>query len=222
MGSGTELHIHKNTTCLLFWGCYQGTRPTDLHVYLRAKWSSLKALGCPVLQVHFGIRPFAKLSPAVSPTKSSFLEDPHLCICITAWLTNLVSGALAGVLPIHRLPVVTPQTSFNRTCHCSISGGQATGCSSSLDELLPCDEGWAVKWQWFPSSLTCIASLDSVGSLCLPLGRKVLSLVTEETLPSGVLNVCIHFYLWHTGNKAFIFCSEEQIVPLECWRANKI
>lgn len=70
-GKQPELHIHKNTTCLLFWGCHQGTRPTDLHVYLEAKGGSLRALWCPVLQLLFCIRPFAKLSPAVSPTKSS-------------------------------------------------------------------------------------------------------------------------------------------------------
>lgn len=191
-------------------------------MYLKAKWSSLRALGCPVLQLYFGIRPFAKLSPAMSLTKGS-LNPPswRTTSCITTQLTHLVSGALAGVVPIGRLPVVTPQTSSNRTCHCCICGGQTSGCSSSLDEL-PCDEGCTVKWQWFPSSLTCIASLGSVGSLCLPLDRKMLSLVTEETLPFGVLNVYIHFCLWHPGNKAFIFHSEEQIVPLECWRANKI
>lgn len=141
----------------------------------------------------------------------------RLCICITTRLTHLVSHALAGVEPICRLQVVTPQTSFDRTCYCSICGGQASGCSSSLGELLPCDEGCTIKWQWFPSSLTCIASLGSVGSLCLPLCRKMLALVTEETLPFGVLNVCVHFCLWHTGNKAFIFHSEEQVAPLECW-----
>lgn len=148
-------------------------------------------------------------------SESFFLEDHQLCICITTQLTYLVSGALAGMVPMCRLPVVAPQTSFNRTRHCSIRGEQTTGCSSSLDELLPCDERCTVKWQWFPSSLLCIAGLGSVGSLCLPLGGKMLSLVTEETLPFGV---CIHFCLWHTGNEAFIICSEEQIVPLECWR----
>lgn len=63
------------------------TRPTDLHVYVEAKGRSLRALGCPVVQLHFYIRPFAKLSPALSPTESSLnppswrttLEAVHLC-----------------------------------------------------------------------------------------------------------------------------------------------
>lgn len=175
-----------------------------------------------MLQLHFYIRPFAKLSLALSPTESS-LNPPSWRTTLEAVhrLTHLVSHALAGVELIYGLQVVTPQTSFVRTCHCSICGGQTTGCSSSLGELPPCDEGCSIKWQWFPSSLTCIASLGSVGSLCLPLGRKMLSLVTEETLPFGVLNVCVHFCPWHTGNKVFIFHSEEQVVPPECWRARK-
>lgn len=161
-------------------------------------------------------------APHQKLSESSFLEDHQLCICITTRLTHPVSGALAGAVPTCRLPIVIPQTSFNRTCQCSICAGQTAVCSSCFDELLPCDEGCTVKWQWFPLSLTCIAGLCHVGCLCLPLGRKMLSLVTEETQPFGVLNVCIHFCLWLTGHKAFVFCSEEQIVPLECWKANKI
>lgn len=147
--------------------------PDLYHVYLKAKWSSLRALGCPVLQLYFCIRPFAKLSPAVSLTKGS-LNPPswRTTSCITTQLTHLVSGALDGVVPICRLPVVTPQTSSNRTCHCCICGGQTSGCSSSLDELLPCDEECTVNDSDFPAASPVLLAWVVLGlCACLLTGR---------------------------------------------------
>lgn len=70
-GENNLICTYTKTPCLLFWGCHQRARPTNLYVYLKAKLNSMRALGCPVLQLCFCIRPFAKLSPAVFLTKGS-------------------------------------------------------------------------------------------------------------------------------------------------------
>lgn len=87
----------------------------------------------------------------------------------------------------------------------------------SLANLLPVVGDTASSDSHFPGSLTCVDSLDGavreVFGLCACLlagGCSVL--VMEEMLPSETLecmNLCVHFCLWHTGNKAFYFPSEE-------------
>lgn len=131
----------------------------------------------------------------------------------TANPLGLVSCALVRVEPLCRLPIMTPQTSFDRTCHCSMCDGERTGCLSFLGEPPPCDGGRTIKRQWFSRHPHLCwqfgwCCLRGIGSLCLPVGRRMLSLGNggdTSTWSSECLVLCVHFCRRHTGNKAFIF-----------------
>lgn len=128
------------------------TRPTDLHDYVEARGSSLRTLRCPVFQLHFRRISLANLSPAVPPKKALWILLGELQVVqLYKGMANLLSfvcSALVRVEPICRLPKMTPQTSFDRTCYCGMCDGERTGCSSFLGEPPPCDGGHTIKWQW--------------------------------------------------------------------------
>lgn len=145
-----EKILCKTSTRLSFWGCHQVTWPTDLNKYLETR-SSLRALRSPVLQLHFCRRALPNLSPAV-PSESLWIlgevQVVQLCIS-TANPLDFVSHALVRVKLVCRPPVMTPQTSFDRICHCGRCDGERSGCTSFLGGPPPCDRGHTIKWQWF-------------------------------------------------------------------------
>lgn len=75
----------------------------------------------------------------------------------------------------------------------------------SLANLLPVVEDTPSSNSDFPSSLSCVDSLfrwcclRSHGTLCLPVGRRMLSLVSEDMLPFGALSVWLSLTIFASG-----------------------